>query len=129
MGIHIRYGLEILHQFGKRIKTKSQKVCGANSYVCRSYRGKTSRGAAFILNSVKTSPILGKDSLHVNWKKEIKIWEAFISASEEKRAPSIIMTLTGEAREAMLNVGIEKFTEKTGVNNSMAEIDKMYLKR
>ena len=33
--------LEILHQCGKRVKTKSQKVLGANSYVCRSYRGKT----------------------------------------------------------------------------------------
>ena len=34
-------GLEILHQCGKRVKTKSQKVLGANSYVCRSYRRKT----------------------------------------------------------------------------------------
>ena len=31
------------------IKTKSQKVLGANSYVCRSYRGKTGR---VILNRV-----------------------------------------------------------------------------
>ena len=29
-----RYGLEILHQCGKRVKTKSQEVFGANSYVC-----------------------------------------------------------------------------------------------
>ena len=39
------------------IKTKSQKVLGANSYVCRSYRGKTSMGGLFapppILNRVK----------------------------------------------------------------------------
>ena len=48
-----RYKLEILHQQGKRVKTKSQK---ANSYVCRSYRGKTGRGSVFaspILNRVK----------------------------------------------------------------------------
>ena len=31
-------------KYGKRIKTKSQKVLGANCYVCRSYRGKTGRG-------------------------------------------------------------------------------------
>ena len=29
---------------GKRVKTKSQNVFGANSYVCRGYRGKTGRG-------------------------------------------------------------------------------------
>ena len=30
-----------LDQCGKRVKTYSQKVLGSNSYVCRSYRGKT----------------------------------------------------------------------------------------
>ena len=33
-----RYGLEILHQCGKRVKVK--KSFGANFYVCRSYKGK-----------------------------------------------------------------------------------------
>ena len=37
--------VEILHQCGKRVKTKSQNVLGGNSYICRSYRGKTGRGA------------------------------------------------------------------------------------
>ena len=37
------YGLQVLHQYGKRVKTKSQKVFGTNSYVCKSYRGKTGR--------------------------------------------------------------------------------------
>ena len=31
-----RYELEILHHCSKRVKTKSQRVFGANSYVCRS---------------------------------------------------------------------------------------------
>ena len=49
------YKLEILHQSIKRVKTK---VLGANSYVCRSYRGKTGRDAFLhplppILNRVK----------------------------------------------------------------------------
>ena len=50
------YGLEILQQRGKRVKSKSQTVLGASSYVCRSYRGKTSREEPFcvlILNRVK----------------------------------------------------------------------------
>ena len=32
------------HQCVKRVRTKSQKVLGANSYICRSYRQKTGRG-------------------------------------------------------------------------------------
>ena len=51
-----------------------------------------------------------------------------MSVPEEKRAPAIFMTLTGQAREAILNMDIEKLTEKTGVNNLMAELDKMYLR-
>ena len=66
--------------------------------------------------------------MYVKWKKEIKIWEAFTSVPEEKSAPAIFMTLTGEARKAILNVDIEKLTEKAGVNNLMVELDKMYLK-
>ena len=41
LGLALRCTLEILHQSVKRVKTKSRKVLGANSYVCRSYRGKT----------------------------------------------------------------------------------------
>ena len=44
-GTGTRYDLENLHQCGKKVKTKSQKVFGAISNVCRIYRGKTGGGA------------------------------------------------------------------------------------
>ena len=40
-GTGTRYDLEILYKYGKRLKTKSQKVLWAKFYVYRSYRGKT----------------------------------------------------------------------------------------
>ena len=47
------YELEILHHSGKRIQTKSHKVLGANSHVCRGYREKTGMGVwPLILNKV-----------------------------------------------------------------------------
>ena len=56
----MRYKLEILDQSVKKIKTKSQKVWGGNSYVYRSYRGKTGREGAPppILNRVKKKNIV-----------------------------------------------------------------------
>ena len=42
-----RYDLEILHQCGKRVKTKGQKVLGVNSIVCKSYKGKNWLGSLF----------------------------------------------------------------------------------
>ena len=47
-----RYGLEMLHQCGKKVKTKSQIVVWANSYVCRSYRGKTGGWGLFATPSL-----------------------------------------------------------------------------
>ena len=47
-----RYDLEILRQFRKRAKTKRWRVFGANSSVCRNYRGKKLNiEAAMWLNS------------------------------------------------------------------------------
>ena len=43
LGLKLGTKLEIVQQCGKRVKTKSTKVLGANSYVCRSYRGKGGR--------------------------------------------------------------------------------------
>ena len=51
IGIGTRYDLETLHKFGKKVETKCQRVLEANSYVCRSYRGKT--GSGVIVNRVK----------------------------------------------------------------------------
>lgn len=38
------YETETLHQCRKRVKSKCQEVLGANSNVCRSYRGKLVSG-------------------------------------------------------------------------------------
>ena len=46
------------------------------------------------IKDFKAPPTLGKDSLYVNWKKEVKIWEAFTSVSKKKHAFAIFMTLT-----------------------------------
>ena len=43
-----KYRLEILHQCGKSVKTKSQKVLGVNSDVCRSYTGECRREGHFV---------------------------------------------------------------------------------
>ena len=77
-----------------------------------------------IIKDFKAPPTLGKNSLYVYWKKEIKILGVFTSVPEEKHAAAIFMTLTGEAREAILNMNIEKLTEKTGINNFMLSLIK-----
>ena len=59
-GTGTRYKLEILRQCGTRVRTKSQKVLGSNSYVCRSYRGKTGTGDRFAPTHHPRTPILNR---------------------------------------------------------------------
>ena len=63
------------------------------------------------IKDFKGPTTLGKDSLYVNQKKEIKIWEIFPPVPEEKHASAIFMTLI-EAWEAILKMDIKKLPEK-----------------
>ena len=63
------YGLEILHQCDERVKTKSQKILGAKSYVCRSYRAKTGKGWMGL------PPILNRVNSGIKYIKECPKFE------------------------------------------------------
>ena len=62
----------ILHQCGKTVKTKTQKVLGANSYVCRSYRGKTGKGTFLPPPSILKKVKVNKENYCKEWKKSVK---------------------------------------------------------
>ena len=73
-----------------------------------------------IIKDFRAPPTLGKDYLYVNQKKE-NLGDIYV-CPRRKTCPAIFMTLTEEAREAILNMDIERLLEKIGVNNLMAEL-------
>ena len=78
-GTDTRNELEILHQCGKTIKTKSQKVLGGNSYICRSYKGKTGRGPFCPHPSPPPSSGIGlKDRIYVILVIHILLWNEIL---------------------------------------------------
>ena len=75
----------------------------------------------------KAPPTLNKDIPYATWKKELKIWEAFTSI-EKKRAPAIFLTLTGQARETVLEFDIDtELAVDDGVKNLTTALDALYL--
>ena len=76
----------------------------------------------------KVPQTLGKDFLYSEWTKEIRMMETFTSLPNEKMTPGIFMALSGETREAVLNMDNDALTARTGVKNVLIELDKMYLK-
>lgn len=75
----------------------------------------------------KGPPSLHKDITYSTWKRELAIWQAFTSIENKKQAPAIFLTLTGQAREAALEIDIKKLNADDGVKNLIEALDKLYL--
>ena len=71
---------------------------------------------------------LGKGITYSNWKKELRIWEAFTNLKNEKKGPATFLTLNRQAREAALEIPVEELTAETGVNKLLEVLDELYLK-
>lgn len=79
-------------------------------------------------SNYKAPPRMDEECTYERWKKEIALWEVFTELKEEKRAPAICLSLTGKAREAALELPVEKLTEKTGVQELILKLDSLFLK-
>ena len=79
-------------------------------------------------SNFKSPPALNENSVYEQWKKEIAIWQAFTAdSSAKKHGPSIFITLSGKAREAVLRSDVSKLTDKDGVKNVISKLDTLYL--
>ena len=76
----------------------------------------------------KAPPSLNKVITYSNWKKELRIWEAFTNLKNEKKGPATFLTLNRQAREAALEIPVEELTAETGVNKLLEVLDELYLK-
>ena len=75
-------------------------------------------------SNYKVPLTLGDNIVYENWKKEIKIWQVFTDLPKKKQGPVIFLTLSGKAREAVLELDIEKLNYDSGVNNVLKRLDK-----
>ena len=78
--------------------------------------------------NIKTPPSLSKCSSYETWLKEIKIWQTFTELDIKKQGPAIFLTLEGRAREAVLELEVDKISDAAGVSNIIAKLDTLFLK-
>ena len=101
----IKYGLENLHQYGEKTKTKSQKVLGANSNCYRSCRRKTARKV--ILATPSWIGLILKSQKRFRSKKHNLFTEKankiLLSANDDKRIQSIDSTETYGTRNDLVS--------------------------
>ena len=76
----------------------------------------------------KAPPVLTKDSSYENWKKEIKIWQPLTTLEGKKQALAIFLMLSGQAKEAALELELDVINADDGVNKLLEKLDGLYLK-
>ena len=62
-----------------------------------------------------------------DFKKEIKIWQALTTLDDEKQGPCLYLSLKGKAREAALELDLDKIKGKDGVDLILKRLDELYL--
>ena len=77
----------------------------------------------------KAPLLLKEDSNYELWKKEIKLLKTFTDLDAKKQGPAIRLSLTGEAREAALELSVENLNSDTGVVQLLAKLDELYLRQ
>ena len=76
----------------------------------------------------KAPPELKDKSKYETWKKELSLWQIFTDLSKSKQAPAICLSLSGRAREAALEINIDKLHSDNGVQELITELDSLFLK-
>ena len=72
-------------------------------------------------------PVLSEDISWLDYKKELKIWQALTDLPAKKQGPSLYLSLTGKAREAALELDIAVISKDDGLEKILERLDKLYL--
>ena len=76
----------------------------------------------------KSQPSLSNSKSYSDWLKLIEIWRKFISLEPEKQGPAIVLSLEGEAQDAILELNTNYITDKDGVNKIIEHLNRLYKK-
>jgi len=72
-------------------------------------------------------PTFSESMSWLDYKKEIKIWQALTTLSPEKQGPCLYLSLSGKAREAALELDIDLIKDKDGIKLILERLDALYL--
>ena len=68
------------------------------------------------------APPLLKPDKYETWKKEMKFWEMATSIELKKRAPTVLLTLEDNAREAVLEMDANTLNQDDGMKKLYEKI-------
>ena len=81
-----------------------------------------------LVQALKTLPILVDEAGYVEWKEDLKIWEAYTDLKKKKRGPAVYLTLHGHARDCVRDFTPVEIGADTGLKAIVDKLDKTFLK-
>ena len=63
---------------------------------------------------------------YTSWRKEMVLWEMATNVEKKKMAPTVFLTLTGKAREAVLEMEAATLNENDGLEKLFTKLDDLF---
>ena len=77
---------------------------------------------------LKNPPRLEDHTNYENWEKALKLWRLGTDVPKAKQGIAVVLTLPGKAQEKVLELETEVINSETGLDQVLAELDKIYKK-
>ena len=74
----------------------------------------------------KQPPALSKCKTYDDWLKLVRVWKMFTDLPIARQGPAIVLSLEGEAQDAVLELDESTFAAENGVDLIIARLDKLY---
>ena len=79
-------------------------------------------------NNIKNPPSLNNYSSYETWEKALHFWTLVTDLKAEQRGPALVLTLTGKAQEAALELPQDDISKADGVKRILAKLAPIYKK-
>ena len=78
--------------------------------------------------SYKNPPALKEDTVYETWKNEVEVWRLMTDLDEKKQALAVALTLTGHAREKVIEIEASRLNSTDGMKILIEALDELYKK-
>ena len=78
--------------------------------------------------NIKNPPLLNNFSTYEDWEKSIQLWQLVTDLPSAKQGSAIVLSLSGKARETVLQLPVTEISSETGVQNILDKLGALYKK-
>ena len=79
------------------------------------------------MSANKAPPSMREESSYEEWKKEIEIWKLFTDLPKKKHGPALLLSLSGKARDAALELNAVDIAAEDGIDKVIEKLDTLFL--